>query len=549
MNNNTVNDKMYTFKNFIAILLAVLFGAGAIFGQLKDRNDRQDQSSSSQQQSQNIMSQLPAGKIIQDGPVDPKEYIVGPGDIFNVSIWSTTPLTLQIPVTPEGTVIIPTVSEINISGMTLDSAKKIVLSIMRNKYLTAQLSFTLAIPRTLVVTVKGAIKEEGKRYVQATQRVDEVVNFRKEERGPIDSTIAQRNIIVQRRDGSVVIADIEKYYATGEKKYNPLLGDGDIIIIPQKNLSTNFIAVFGAVNRPGLYESSGYDSLCSMLLIARGLTSIADSSRIVISRYRNQSTPEIIAVDLRKIIRGEQFDIQIKRSDRIFVYDIYLPERANRVTVSGEVKYPGVYPISKDSTFLSEIIGRAGGITSDASLKGSQLFRRSVNYSDIARERLESGRGGITVEDSAYYYLETDIRLNRELVVADFSEIIQKNNKKLDVVLRDGDEVHIAMKKNTIYVFGQVVNPGHVSYVPNKNVDYYITRAGGMTDDARSDIKVIKASTRQWLAPEKTEIEEGDYIWVPKEPYRPFSYYLTVYSQVFGIIATVVSLMLLVTQN
>ena len=59
----------------------------------------------------------------------------------------------------------------------------------------------------------------------------------------------------------------------------------------------------------------------------------------------------------------------------------------------------------------------------------------------------------------------------------------------------------------------------------------------------------MKASTKQWLAPNETKIEPGDYVWVPKEPYRPFSYYLQIYSQVFGIVGTVVSLALLVVQS
>jgi hypothetical protein len=171
-----------------------------------------------------------------------------------------------------------------------------------------------------------------------------------------------------------------------------------------------------------------------------------------------------------------------------------------------------------------------------------------VNWYEIAIERLESGRGGITPDDSAYYYLETDIRINRELVVTDFGEILEKKNTAKDVLLRDGDEIHIAPKKKTVYVFGQVINPGHLLFVPGKDINYYIAASGGVTDDARSDVKVIKAATRQWLDPDKTVIEEGDYVWVPKEPYRPFNYYLTVYSQVFGIVATVVSLVILVAR-
>lgn len=527
-------------------LLAYLmvFIVGVSVSQTRDRDD-ESKSSTAKSQQASTGSMI---SVVMDGPVDPKEYVVGPGDIFNVGIWSAVPINFQVPVTPEGSVIIPTVNEVMVSGLTLENAKKLVLTEIKKKYLSGTASFTLFSPRVFTVTVKGDIKEEGKRNAQANQRVDMVVNFRKNEREPIDTTIAQRNITLIHKDGTRRTVDIEKYYATGNTEYNPLLMDGDLIIIPPKTLKRNFVAVYGAVIKQGSFEFVEGDSLLLMLSIARGLSKIADSTNVVLTRYVSENRPEYIKADLTKIKQGSQPDIPLKRGDRINVYEQYIAQKSINVNVTGEVKFPGVYPISKDSTYVSEIVSLAGGLTNHASLKNSQLFRRSVNSYEIAIERLESGRGGITPEDSAYYYLETDIRINRELVVTDFTEILEKNNQSKDVLLRDGDEVHIATRKKTVYVFGQVVTPGHVLFSQGKGVEYYINATGGTTDDARNDIKIIKAATRQWLDPEKTVIEEGDYVWVPKEPYRPFSYYLTVYSQVFGIIATVVSLAILVTQ-
>ncbi|MFZ4618994.1 MAG: SLBB domain-containing protein [Bacteroidota bacterium] len=529
----------------IVFLSMLLLAVSASYGQTQDNDEDTKKTSQKTPQQQSPGAIV---SVVMDGPVDVKEYIVGPGDIFNVGIWATVPMNFQVPVTPEGTVIIPTVNEVSVSGLTLEAAKKLVLSEIKKKYISGAASFTLFVPRTFMVTIKGAVKEEGKRYAQATQRVDMVVNFRKTEKEPIDTMIAQRNITLIHTDGTRQSVDIEKYYATRRKELNPLLRDGDIIIVPPKTLMRNFVAVYGAVNKQGSFEYSEGDSLLGMLSIARGLSKIADSSNIVITRYTEGSSPERIKIDLAAIAAGSSRDVVLKRGDRIVVYERYISQRSASVNVTGEVKYPGVYPITKDSTFVSEIIEAAGGMTPYASLKNSQLYRRSVNYYDIAIERLESGRGGITPEDSAYYYLETDIRINRELVVMDFTELIEKNNAAKDVMLRDGDEIHISAKKRTVYVFGQVVNPGHILFSPGKDVNYYINLAGGITLDARSDLKIIKAATRQWLDPNKTMIEEGDYVWVPKEPYRPFGYYLTIYSQVFGIVATVVSLALLVTK-
>lgn len=547
MNYNIQKESNSTMKALKLVVLLLVIAYGYSSAQMFDKTDKQDkQSNSSVPSAQSLQQTIKTP--IQDGPVDPKEYIVGPGDVFNVSIWANTPLSFQVPVTPEGSVIIPTVGEVMVSGKRLDSAKQLVLKEIKKKYITGIPSFTLLFPRTFAVTLKGAVREEGTFYVQATQRVDAVVNFSRPDQQR-DTTVAQRKIVVRHKDGTRNYVDIEKYFLNHDNTFNPLLQDGDIIIVPYRNIEKDFISLYGAVNRQGKYEFVEGDSLLTMLRIARGLAALADSDRVVISRSTGSHTQEHFTVSVRNIKAGKTSDVPLQRGDRIVVYEHYIPFRDAKVYVEGEVRFPGYYPVSKDSTRLSEVLERAGGITEFASLKNSQLFRRSVNWYEIAVERLESARGGITPDDSAYYYLETDIRINRELVVTDFSAAIENKKSDKDIFLRDGDFIQIAAKKKTVYVFGQVIYPGHIIFTPNRDFQSYINQAGGLTEYARKgDIKIIKAATRQWLSPDETTIEDGDYVWVPKEPYRPFTYYLTVYSQVFGIIATTVSLILLTTR-
>jgi len=89
-----------------------------------------------------------------------------------------------------------------------------------------------------------------------------------------------------------------------------------------------------------------------------------------------------------------------------------------------------------------------------------------------------------------------------------------------------------------------------VTFVKGEKYKYYIAKTGGLTDDAVSgDIRIIKGNSKQWLKPDETTVEEGDYIWVPKEPYRPFSYYVQIYSQLFGILGTLGTLTILVLQT
>jgi protein involved in polysaccharide export with SLBB domain len=192
----------------------------------------------------------------------------------------------------------------------------------------------------------------------------------------------------------------------------------------------------------------------------------------------------------------------------------------------------------------------AGGFTEFASIKTAQLVRRSVEPREIELERLESSRGGVSAEDSLYYYLETELRIRKEIVNVDFERLFMEGDSAQDVMLRDNDVITIPQRRKTVYVFGQVATPGHIPFSPNQNVDYYLEKAGGLTDRARDgDIKIVKAKTRQWLSEDLTTIEEGDYVWVPKEIERPFGYYLNIVGQTAAIISVGISLALLVIQT
>lgn len=543
------------------ISLLILLFSTTLFAQFTEKEKDSKQSSLFPMPS----TQLPAQTVVQDGPVDPKEYVIGPGDIFTVSIWAATPLMFQVPVTPEGTVVVPTVNEVHVAGITLDSARKVVLGEIRKKYIAGTATFTLSTPRKFTVTISGVVLNEGKYTVQATQRVDAVLQLANDrtlykeksfnrvpdklenEVSAILTSHSRRQIKIIRRNGMSVNADIEKYYATQNSLYNPLLQDGDNIVIPPTNLSKNFIGVYGAVAKEGVYEYVAGDSLTTLIAIAGGLTSLADPQNVVIARSTSEGVQTQLPVDLSRILSKESPDMPLQNGDRIIVAKKNSTNRGGVVSVEGEVVRPGSYAITQDSTTLTEVITKAGGFTPFASLSASKILRPSVEKGDkdITFQLLR--KGYTTAEDTAYLGNEIALKTIGELVSINFVELFEQQNKLKDITLRHGDRIIIAAKANGVYVFGEVKNPGYVPFQKGKTYDYYIALAGGETDNAQNgDIRIIKASTKQWLDPDETVIEEGDYVWVPKEPYRPFGYYLDIYSRMFGIVGTVATLYLLI---
>ena len=570
----TMNLKLA--RNLLMIVWVSCAAPSFLLAQLSDKKDDPfTQKDQLQIQTQYQQSTQNLKMSVMDGPVDPKEYIVGPGDVYSVNIWISPPLSLQLTVTPEGSIIIPTVGEVSIAGLHLDQAKRKVVAEIREKYISGYATLTLLNPRMFAVRVTGFGFIENTVYVQATERAQDAISFAKSKTDEILKAMSEtngttqtmkltsevthkltvegsrRNVKIRHKDGTESMADIERFIAIKDGKCNPLLRDGDVVIVPAKNIERDFIGVYGAVNEEGDYEYVDGDSLISMLLIARGCSPLADSSQVAISRTDPEgNTLQTMVVDIRAIAGAMSPNILLRRGDRIVVREKNELQRDYKVKVEGEVVYQGYYPITRDSSKLSDVIQCAGGLKETASLEASRIIRNSMPSENAKADQLDRTRGSTFQEDSTYFRIENEIQINGELVVVDFVSLFRQHDKTKDVFLRDGDRIVIAPKVQTIYVFGQVVKPGHITFVKDQNYKYYIERAGGVADEGvRGDIRIIKASSKQWLSPGETTIEEGDCIWVPKEPYRPFTYYIQLYSQMFGILGTLATLVVLVLQT
>lgn len=493
-----------------------------------------------------------------ESTIDPDRYFVGPSDVFSVNVWSSPPINLLLTVTPEGTLIVPMVGELKVTDITLAEAKTRVVSEIRKKYRMGEVTLTLVAPRPIVVIVTGNVLNPGSFVMKSIDRADKAVehaNVAQKVQSQSDAqyiaaTMSRRNITINHKDGSLSQVDIVKYFATKEDRWNPYLREGDIIVVPRNDFTKNVIGIYGEVVSPGRYEFVEGDSIKDALRIAHGFTPFAIQDSIELSRLdEDGSHLTRTLLDGGAIFRGEHGGAALHPGDRIIIRSRPDMRADYRITIYGEVTYPGTYPLTKNHTRLSEVIRQAGGFTSYASIKNAELLRRSIGPADIELERLESLRGGVPPEDSAYYYLETNLRIQKEIVNVDFEQLFVHGDTSQDIIVQTDDYVIVPAVHRTIYVFGQVVSPGHIPYAQGMNADYYIRRAGGFTDRARDgDVKIVKSRTRQWLSPGETMVEEGDYVWVPKVPEYPFGYYLNIVGQTAAIISVALSVVLLTVQ-
>ncbi len=542
-------------KKTVVCYLLVVFCTSA-FGQTRKTTDTFGETGSLSQERASATIVQQQG-VALEATIDPAKYFVGPSDVISVNIWTSPPLNATLTVTPEGTLIIPTVGEVKVSDMTLAKAKEKILVDVRKKYSVAQTTVTLLKPRQIIVSVVGNVQSPGVYTLSAIDRANKAIEMANEERESqnkkttrfIEET-STRNIVLKHNDGSQERVDIVKFLATKDEKWNPYLREGDVVVVPKKSVTRNVFGIYGGVNAPGRYEFVEGDSLLDAIRIGQGFTRLAITDNVEFSRLNDEGTSMTTRVlDLRNILESHQPNFPLESGDRIVIKSKSELREDYRVTIQGEVLYPGTYPITKNQTKLSSIIKQAGGITQFAELKSAEVDRHSLLPSEIETERLLSLRGGVSFEDSADYRVQTELRINKELVSVDFEKLFTDKDSSFDIILQSEDTIIIPSAKKTVFVFGQAVSPGHVSFMNDKDVRYYIAKAGGFTERARrGDVQIIKSRTKQWLEPGKTTIDEGDYIWIPKEPDRPFTYYMTVTSQAASVISVMIGVAVVVIQ-
>jgi protein involved in polysaccharide export with SLBB domain len=211
----------------------------------------------------------------------------------------------------------------------------------------------------------------------------------------------------------------------------------------------------------------------------------------------------------------------LRDGDQLYVRFLSDQRPMTTVTLEGEFNYPGPYGINEGVDRLSDVIRRAGGFTSEASLEEAELIRTiGVDKADPEYERLKA----IPVQDMSeteYAYFKSKARERKGLVVVDVAKLADGEERE-DRVLQNGDRFIVPKRLATVTVSGSVKFPGLITFEPDRRSSHYIKQAGGYASRAdQGEVRVIRGVTGEWEpAGSAEEIVPGDEIWVPERPDR-----------------------------
>lgn len=320
------------------------------------------------------------------------------------------------------------------------------------------------------------------------------------------------------------------------------------------------IRINGEVQRPGEYRLFTNMTVRDLLLVAgnpkiNAYLKNAEINRIKQTGEAVSSFP--IVINLEEAIKGNPKDnLVLAPFDELSIRKIpnWAEEKERYVTLQGEFRFPGVYPIYKGEK-LSTLIERAGGFTDKAYLRAAKFTRVSIRelqqkrmdelvakteqeilkkQAEVAsvaasKEELEATRAALESLQRIVALLKAAKAEGRLVIHMD--KLDKFRDSPYDVELMGGDLLEVPQVPNAVNVLGQVYNPTSFIPIDGEDVEFYLGKAGGSTREAEeSDTYVVRADgtviSRQQVSMFKnlffcgfmsTPLEPGDTIIVPQK--------------------------------
>ena len=266
-----------------------------------------------------------------------------------------------------------------------------------------------------------------------------------------------------------------------------------------------------------------------MFKFGNGFSDAADQGSIRIERLEADNTSFIEVLNINDLV-----SILPQSSDRMDIGEYV----RKKIKISGAVQTPGNYAISKGET-LSSIIKKANGYKENAypfggilnNKKTLELNKQATEslYRDFVKKLMTKGDPLFASESLPYALQELRKSNPSGRVMAEFDLNIIESDPSLDTILDDGDEIIIPIKTQQVYIFGEVNNNGAIRYMPNSNINDYLSRSGGITETAdhkyiyvvhpNGDVNRMRTHRFPFLSSRSNNIliYPGSIIYVPRK--------------------------------
>jgi len=381
-------------------------------------------------------------------PVGP-DYILGPGDQLNITIWGKISAEFTATIDREGKITFPQAGVVNLAGLSFAEAKSYLEHTLGRYYKSSEVKMNVSMGalRSMRVFVVGKALKPGSYTISS---LSTLVNALFATGGP-SKTGTMRDIQVKRSGKTLAHFDMYDLLLRGDKTGDVRLQPEDVIFIPPAG---PMAGISGYVKSPAIYELKDESTIGDLIAAAGGLDDIAFKGRLQIDRVVENNRDIIIESTLDE---PSTWKMPVEPGDLVEVFPIV--SGTGFVRLAGAVNRAGEYGVGAGMT-VKDLIEMAGGLKYFAYTDEAELTRITVTQDGPATKKIL-----IDLKRA----MEGDPKDNIEILKDDF------------LLVRPVPEWDLY---RTVGIQGEVRFPGTYTVVKGETISSLIKRAGGFTKAA-----------------------------------------------------------------
>lgn len=303
----------------------------------------------------------------------PVNYRLSAGDEVLIHVWGDSELNLKLTISPDGTIIIPDIGPVALSGLTIEAAEQRIrqelgriMATIDGREPNTFVSVSLGQIRSIKVNIVGEAVVPGTYTLTSLATLFNALYAA----GGVNNIGSLRSIKVYRNSKEIANLDVYNYLLHGEYNTNIRLEDNDMIIIgPYEQL----VVAKGKIKRNRIFELKKGETLSQLLDMTGGFTGDAYTKDVTVKR--KSGTRYQIAT-----VTEEQFPtFTFHDGDSLFV-DSVIPFYENRITISGAIWRPGEYELSPSVHTVKQLIQQAAGLKGDEFIGRAQITRLNPDF-------------------------------------------------------------------------------------------------------------------------------------------------------------------------
>lgn len=270
-----------------------------------------------------LLAQIDAGPVSEQPssapdtrPVEASPRIeIGPGDLLDIVVFDTPELSSHVRVTQDGFANLPVIGRVDFNGLNADQAARRLESLFRSRNLLLEPHVTVFIVEyaSQGATISGEVRQPGIYPTLGRRRLLDMIAIA----GGISATAGKSASIIRRDDPThPLTVALQMSAAHLAAQQNPDILPGDTIVVSKAGV----VYIVGDVARAGgfLVDNNERLSTAQALALAGGANRTASLSKTRLIR-KVEGGREEYTLDLAKLLKGQQADLQLNDGDIIWV--------------------------------------------------------------------------------------------------------------------------------------------------------------------------------------------------------------------------------------